>query len=628
MARRASSWRNATAPAGRSARPRPGTRRGGRRPRRPARPGATARPGRARRPPRRRAGARPPTGRPRGPGRRRAHSRDPLAAGGERLHDEERVAAGARGAARRVDAVGAASCATASGDSGSIRAARGRGTTKRASRKRPPRPASSSGGPRGSSSRRSHRRRSPSSPRPTAPMRRSSTGAPAATRSSSWRALAAGGERLPDTVRDAVLARAARLSQPALTLLEAVAISPARVEPWLLEALAGELGRPARRGLASGMLAAGRRTSRSGTSSRGRRSRRRRADRRLALHRAALAALPAASADPTCAPRPSRGRGRRRRGGAALGAARRRARRLLRRAPGGGRPVRPRAAVRRRSRAARRADLLSARADECYTAAELEAAIMPSAGARLPPQAGRPARRGRRAARAVAAAVLRAGAPDEAEPLALEAVALLEALPPGHELAMAYGNVAQRRRSSRTSRRRWRGGTRQALADASTTRRRASTRSPASAGRSSRRIARRASPARAGAGARPEHGLEEYAGRAFSALVMCRLRLRRFDLAVRPLDAGLAYCAERGLETWRLYLVALRSTPGRSLIHSDTLTCCQDRASSSIFFHSSALSCSFSAAMFSSRCASDDVPGIGNMTGDLAATTQARVARR
>jgi hypothetical protein len=33
--------------------------------------------------------------------------------------------------------------------------------------------------------------------------------------------------------------------------------------------------------------------------------------------------------------------------------------------------------------------------------------------------------------------------------------------------------------------------------------------------------------------------------------------------------------------------------------------------------HSSAVSWSFSAAMFSSRCASDDVPGIGNMTGDV-----------
>src|SRR5207247_11433903 len=49
------------------------------------------------------------------------------------------------------------------------------------------------------------------------------------------------------------------------------------------------------------------------------------------------------------------------------------------------------------------------------------------------------------------------------------------------------------------------------------------------------------------------------------------------------------------------------------------------RAKPSIRFHSSALSWSFSAAMFSSRCASDDVPGIGNMTGDFC-SSQARAS--
>jgi DNA-binding CsgD family transcriptional regulator len=50
--------------------------------------------------------------------------------------------------------------------------------------------------------------------------------------------LAAGTERVPTTVRDAVLARAARLSRPAQTMLEAVAVVPQRAEMWLLEALA------------------------------------------------------------------------------------------------------------------------------------------------------------------------------------------------------------------------------------------------------------------------------------------------------------------------------------------------------------------------------------------------------
>jgi DNA-binding CsgD family transcriptional regulator len=51
--------------------------------------------------------------------------------------------------------------------------------------------------------------------------------------------LAAGDARIPETVRDAVLARAARLPREARRLLEAAAIVPARVELALLEELAG-----------------------------------------------------------------------------------------------------------------------------------------------------------------------------------------------------------------------------------------------------------------------------------------------------------------------------------------------------------------------------------------------------
>jgi DNA-binding CsgD family transcriptional regulator/tetratricopeptide (TPR) repeat protein len=48
--------------------------------------------------------------------------------------------------------------------------------------------------------------------------------------------LASGGETLPATVRDAVLARIARLSPRARRLLEGVALMPARAELWLLAA--------------------------------------------------------------------------------------------------------------------------------------------------------------------------------------------------------------------------------------------------------------------------------------------------------------------------------------------------------------------------------------------------------
>ena len=68
--------------------------------------------------------------------------------------------------------------------------------------------------------------------------------------------LATGGERLPDTVRDAVLARAARLSDPAQRLLDAAAIVPGHVELWLLQALAGDLLGCLDECLGSGVLAA------------------------------------------------------------------------------------------------------------------------------------------------------------------------------------------------------------------------------------------------------------------------------------------------------------------------------------------------------------------------------------
>jgi DNA-binding CsgD family transcriptional regulator len=68
--------------------------------------------------------------------------------------------------------------------------------------------------------------------------------------------LAAGEGEIPDTVRDAVLARAARLSSGASTLLEAAAVVPPPVELWLLEALAADAFDQLDECLSSGMLTA------------------------------------------------------------------------------------------------------------------------------------------------------------------------------------------------------------------------------------------------------------------------------------------------------------------------------------------------------------------------------------
>jgi DNA-binding CsgD family transcriptional regulator len=67
-------------------------------------------------------------------------------------------------------------------------------------------------------------------------------------------ALASGNGAIPPTVRDAVLARAARLTDEARALLDAVAVAPPRVELWLLEELASEHVDALEECLASGML--------------------------------------------------------------------------------------------------------------------------------------------------------------------------------------------------------------------------------------------------------------------------------------------------------------------------------------------------------------------------------------
>ena len=67
--------------------------------------------------------------------------------------------------------------------------------------------------------------------------------------------LASSDEEIPSTVRDAVLARAARMSADARALLEAVAIAPPQADVWMLEAVAGDQVHALGECLGSGMLA-------------------------------------------------------------------------------------------------------------------------------------------------------------------------------------------------------------------------------------------------------------------------------------------------------------------------------------------------------------------------------------
>lgn len=67
-------------------------------------------------------------------------------------------------------------------------------------------------------------------------------------------ALSAGGDELPATVRDAVLARAGALSVPGRHVLDVLAVVPDRAEVWLLEGMLGAEIEHLDECLASGML--------------------------------------------------------------------------------------------------------------------------------------------------------------------------------------------------------------------------------------------------------------------------------------------------------------------------------------------------------------------------------------
>jgi DNA-binding CsgD family transcriptional regulator/tetratricopeptide (TPR) repeat protein len=68
--------------------------------------------------------------------------------------------------------------------------------------------------------------------------------------------LDAGSDDIPATVRDAVLARKARLTRAGTTIVEAVSIAPPHVDPWLLETVCGDAVEALDECLASGMLVA------------------------------------------------------------------------------------------------------------------------------------------------------------------------------------------------------------------------------------------------------------------------------------------------------------------------------------------------------------------------------------
>ncbi len=377
--------------------------------------------------------------------------------------------------------------------------------------------------------------------------------------------LATDGQTVPATVRDAVLARAARLTDAARALLDAISVIPGGCELWLLDELASEQVEHLAECVASGIVAA----VDAGVAFRHELARLAieesvPADRKRALHRRALSVLgagPVGEADAAVLAHHAE------LAGDAEGVLQWATLAAQRAAASGAH----REAAAQYARALRhtssmptgeRATLLERRADECYLTAELEEAIDAQ-------QEAVDIRRGLRdriaegnALRALSRLLFFAGRTDEGEPIALEAVDLLQRGPPGHDLAMAYGNISQRRMvvDERDAAIEW--GTRalqlaQRLGDteaqvyALTNMGMAQADAGIDGGKDM--LMRALTLARSS-------GLDEHAGRAFNGLVMWPIRMRQFNEIGSYLEDGLEFCEQRGLDTWRLYLLACRAS--------------------------------------------------------------------
>lgn len=260
--------------------------------------------------------------------------------------------------------------------------------------------------------------------------------------------LAAGGSELPATVRDAVLARAALLEAAARRLLEAVAVVPRRAELWLLEAVApGELPH-LDACLASGVL----RADGDGVAFRHELARlavesELPPHRRRDLHAAVLAALERTGDDARLAHHAEEARD---------------AEAVLRYAPAAGRASSAasshREAAAQYARALRYADRLNAvaRADlyERYAEEALltglyeESVMARTAALELYRELGDRLKVGETLSR-LTNANTRLGRNREAEAASREAIEILEALPPGRELAWAYAVQAYARMLAR-----------------------------------------------------------------------------------------------------------------------------------------------------------------------------------
>jgi DNA-binding CsgD family transcriptional regulator/tetratricopeptide (TPR) repeat protein len=376
--------------------------------------------------------------------------------------------------------------------------------------------------------------------------------------------LAAGGGEIPATVRDAVLARAAQLRDPARQVLDALAVIPHGVEVWLLERLLHTEVEHLDECLRSGILLSEDRA----VAFRHELARLAVEDaipahRSVALHRKLLAALrtsPEGSSDPARMAHHAEAAGdgaavlefatAAAERAAALGAHREAAAqygRVLRFADG----LDP----------SKRAELLERRSDEYFVTAMQDEAI---ADIRAALGCYRTLGDRRGEANALCSLSRRlycAGGSGEADGPAREAVEVLEGLPPGRELARAYALMASTRMNGEDAVGTFEWGHRAielaerlderdilayALNDVGTME--FLTRGPAARERLERSLRLSLT-----------EGFEDYAARAYIHLAWAATRVRAHALAAEYIREGLDYCTERDLDLYLPYFFTRRA---------------------------------------------------------------------
>jgi len=376
--------------------------------------------------------------------------------------------------------------------------------------------------------------------------------------------LAGGSEEVPHTIRDAVHARLARLSAAARTVLEAVAVVSRQCELWLLEALAAEARDRLDECLASGML-----THRTGSVAFRHELARVAVEdslspnRSVALHRRAIAGL-VAHADG--APDPAR-LAHHAEAAADAEAVQRFAPAAAARAASLGAHREAAAQYARALRfsdglpAEALAELLERRSHECFLTYQFDGAIEARQRALDCHRRRGDLRKEGEVMLSLSWLLWHTGRTAEADDAAREAVALLERLPPGRELAIAYSTVSQLRLEAEDTEavRAW--GMRahqlaERLDDSEVRVRMLVTLSTLDFMNGS---AEGREELERGLRLAQQAGLDEQVGRAFGNLAWVATRLRLHALADRYVKAGLDYYGESEVDLWSPYLLAMRA---------------------------------------------------------------------